>query len=192
VRRTLLSSGAGLAVAATLLVTLTGCKSFQDDGAAASASTSASPSTGSARTSASPRPSAADTPFCTSAAKLVADTNPSSGDTSDPDKAAAFFDQGARRLRGLTPPQEIATDWATVADGLAELGKAYAGTNLSDVQEEQQLEQTITRVQTETGAAQNRVNDYLQEHCGIDTGGGTVTSPTLSAPVLVPPGTPTG
>lgn len=194
-RRSPLTTGVGLAISASLLIGVTGCKGFEQKSAApVSAATSSSarstgPSTES-HPSTESRPSTADTPFCTAAGGLVAATDPSSGDTSDPEKAAAFFQQAARKLRSVTPPAAIAPDWSAVADGLAELSKAYAGTDLSNVQEEQQLELTITRVQTSIGPAQNRVNDYLHASCGIDTGGGTVSTPTVSAPVLVPPPTP--
>lgn len=190
----LIRCGAGVTVTAALLGSLAGCKGFQHTSDAASTTTSSSSAaatTAAGAASTSARQSVTATPFCTSAARLVAEST-SSGGTSDPDKAAAFFDQEARKFRSLTPPAAVAADWKTVADGLSELSDAYSSTNLSDVQEEQQLELTITRVQTRIGPAQNRVNQYLADSCGVDTGGGTVTTPTVSAPVLVPPPTPTG
>jgi hypothetical protein len=189
VRRPLFHCGAGLAVAGALF-TLSGCNGFQDQSAGAATSRS-TPASSSALATVSPgtaAASAASTPFCTGAARLVADTNASSGNTSDPVAAAKFFDDGARRFRSVTPPQDIATQWKAVADGLEQLSQAYAGTNLADVQQELQLEQTLTQVQNRIGPAQNQVNQYLHDTCGLDMGGGTATSsPSVTAPVLVTP-----
>lgn len=177
-------------MSAAALLALTACSgSFADASGVSSASARTNDPTGAASSAssgdASGTSSAAASSFCEKAGSLVSRTDPRSVDTSKPAEAARLFTQAAGTLRSIDPPSEIVGDWSAVGDGLADLAAAFGKADLSTVAGESRLERSITQIQTQIGPAQNRVNSYLQNTCGVSVAGSTATS-SNPAPVLVP------
>jgi hypothetical protein len=166
-RRALVLSCTGPAVAAVLL--LAGC----GGGSTPSASTTTTAASSSAASSSAPL---AQTPFCQQSTKTLTELAPAfSSGQSDPTKLGPILKKAATQVRAIQPPAEIATDWKTLADSLDQFAASYAGV---DPQNPASASAFAQRNATLTGSlttAAGHVEAYLSTNCGL-------TAPT-SVPV---------
>src|SRR4051812_38303867 len=164
--RTLTLCRAGLAGVAAVVL-LTACGGGESTGSAASSSaapTSSSSAGGGAGEAASGQ-------FCTEAKDLMAKVQASFAGESDPARLVQAFPRIAGQLRAIEPPQEIATDWSTFADSLDRLGRAAQGVDLNDPQQAAKFQADTGQLQQDLTASSTKVESYLRNQCGIDTGG---------------------
>jgi hypothetical protein len=150
----------GVSVTAAVLL-LTACGGDSDSEDSAAETTAAS--TSAAETS-SEAP-AGGSEFCTEAQESLTNIGNSLSGTEDPAEAEAQFQQAAQAIRDIEPPDEIADDWAALADGLEQLAGTVAGaTSNNDPEAAQQITQQLQELQ----ASATSIATYLQQECGID------------------------
>ena len=103
--------------------------------------------------------------FCTQAAGIDerVDTALSDLEADDPSVAEAFG-QVATELRGIEPPEAIASDWEALAGGLDDMATAFADFDLTDPDTLAALE----AAEGELTSASDNVETYLRDECGIE------------------------
>jgi hypothetical protein len=89
-----------------------------------------------------------------------------------------LFQQAAAGIRAISAPAAIASGWSALADGLDQLGAAYAKTDVSDPSSAASFQQTATQLESKLSGSVTSVDTYLQSHCGIDVSGTDTASPT--------------
>jgi hypothetical protein len=168
-RRTMTLFRTGLAGAAAIAMMSACGGGSSDDSASSSSSTSSETTSSSSSESSAPE---ADSEFCQQAAGLQTQlaTTP---DLSDPAAAAPAFQQIADAVRAIDPPQQIASDWGALADGLEQIGQLFATTDFNDPNQAAAAEQQITQMESTLASASTNVETYLTDQCGIDTSGDT-------------------
>jgi Mrp family chromosome partitioning ATPase len=133
------------------VVLLAACGGGSDDTASATASAAEPAATG-------------DAEFCTQAATIDdrVDSALEDLDGQDPSVPDAFR-QIAEELRGITPPDAIATAWETLSGGLDRMAEAFSNIDITDAD-------SLTALDDAEGtlsSASSDVEDYLRDECGI-------------------------
>ena len=165
-RPTLSLAARAAAVAAVGI--LTACGGDEGSGASPSSSAASSASSSAAPSSAAEAPQA-NSEFCISSRELL-DSLGSAFSGQDPASVETAFQQAAVGFRSVEPPAEIADDWTTLGDGLEQYAAAYAGLDPSDPESVTAFQQRTSSLQGEVTGSATKVQTYLDEQCGIDTG----------------------
>jgi hypothetical protein len=97
---------------------------------------------------------------------------------SEPADLAPLLQEGAAEVRATEPPDEIATDWAALAEGLEQIAASFAGIDLDDPAATRALGQKIAELQGPLNTASTKVEDYLRDECGLQIGSGEPGAPT--------------
>jgi hypothetical protein len=168
-RRTLPAFRTGLSVAAAVVL-LSACGGSDEDGSAAG-STESSPS---ASESAAPE---ADSEFCTEAGSIQERVSASFTEA-DPSSLGQVLQEGVTEIRAIEPPDEIASDWAALADGLEQIAAAFADVDLTDPAAQQELGQKVAELQGPLDTASTNVENYLRDQCGIEIDSGEPAAPS--------------
>jgi hypothetical protein len=162
---------AGLSAA---LVLLTGCGGSDEKPAASSSGSGSSaaptsPSDAAASSSAAAPGSATSaeaTAFCEQAASLEESVNATVGTASnDPTQLAPALQQLADRYAAVKPPAEIASDWATLVDGVRQLATAAQGIDFTDPSAAEQLQAAAGGLQDQLTPATTKVSNYASANC---------------------------
>jgi hypothetical protein len=165
------------ATAAVLL--LSACGGGSDEEAASETTASSSSSAPAETTSAAPE---ADSEFCTQAAGIDDRIGSSFTEASDPQTLTENLQTAAREIRTIEPPDEIATDWASLADGLDSAAGALDGVDLTDPEAAARVQADLQELQGQLETSGANVEAYLSEQCGIDTGSGGAPGSESAAP----------
>jgi len=160
-RRTLNVFRTALPVAAATLL-LTACGGSGDDDAASSASATSSSA---AETSADE----AGSEFCVKAAGIEDTIGTALNDQADPTTIPDALHAAAAEIRGIEPPDEIATDWTALAGGVEQIATAFGNVDFSDPNALATFEQQVQQLETQLAGASTNVQTYLAEHCGLGT-----------------------
>ena len=161
-RRTLSLCRSGLAAAAAVVL-LTACGGSDEDSNAAE-STSSSSSSSASETTENTAPQA-DSEFCTEAA-AIQERVTASLTGSDQSNLGEIFQQASEDIASIEAPPDIATDWASFAEGIAQFAE-ISQIDFTDQAAYQQWQQQATQIQTEYGAAFASVQTYLATQCGL-------------------------
>ena len=161
-RRTLSLCRSGLAAAAAVVL-LTACGGSDED-SNASESTSSSSSSSASETTENTAPQA-DSAFCTEAA-AIQERVTASLTSSDQTNLGEIFQQASEDIASIEAPPDIATDWASFAEGIAQFAE-ISQIDFTDQAAYQQWQQQATQIQTEYGAAFASVQTYLATQCGL-------------------------
>ena len=164
-RRLLSVRRTGVAVLAAGGVLLTACGGSGED----AASSSASPS---------PSSSAPGSDFCTEAAAIQERVSSTLGDEADITKLPPALEQAAAEIRAVEPPEEIAADWATFADGVEQIAAAIASVDVDDPNASETFQREVAPLQQQLVPASTNVATYLREECGLDVGPSESASPS--------------
>ncbi|MFP5370512.1 MAG: hypothetical protein ACLGI3_07155 [Actinomycetes bacterium] len=84
----------------------------------------------------------------------------------------------AAGFRAVAPPEEIATDWHTLGDGVEQIATALRSTGVEDRGGRAALEEQVGQLQARVGPASTNVGAYLREECGIDARGSGPAAPS--------------
>jgi hypothetical protein len=170
-RRTLSVCRGGLSLAAAVVL-LTACGGSDDESASSESSASSSSA---AETTAEPT----DSEFCSQAAAAFQQVEPAlTGGGNDPAALATALQQAADNVRGIEAPDEIATDWAALGDGIEQLAQAFADVDVNDPAAQAQLEQRTTEVIGSLSTSATTVQTYLADECGVDAGTSEPAAPS--------------
>jgi hypothetical protein len=102
--------------------------------------------------------------FCTQAADIDERVDSALADMEDDDPSVSeAFHQIATELRGITAPEAITADWASMAAGLDRMADAFADLDITDLDSLDVLDQA----EGDLTEASTNVDDYLSEECGI-------------------------
>ena len=173
-RRTLSLCRGGLAAAAAVVL-LTACGGSDED-TNASDSTSSSSSASASETPENTAPQA-DSEFCTEAA-AIQERVTASLTGSDQSNLGEIFEQASQDIASIEAPPDIATDWASFAEGIAQFAE-ISQIDFTDQTAYQQWQEQATRIQTQYGPAFASVQTYLATQCGlVDDGATESASPT--------------
>lgn len=169
-------SRAALPLAAAVAL-LTAC-SGGDEGDSAAPSAATEAPTSAAETSEPAAAPEADSEFCTQATALNDELDSLFTDQADPEAVEQSLAQAADGIRAIEPPAELDADWTVLADGLDELGAAYADLDPEDPASLGAFQERITTLQADLAAASTSVESYLTGQCGIDTGSEEPAAPS--------------
>ncbi len=150
------------ATAAVLL--LTACGGGSDDDAASS-TTSAAPSSAAESSSEAPE---ADSEFCTQAAAIQERVGSTLTGQSDPVAVQQALQQAATEVRDVEAPDEIADDWAALADGIDQIAAALASVDVNDPNAAATFQQQLAPLQQELASSATNVQTYLATECGLE------------------------
>jgi hypothetical protein len=159
-RRLLPACRTGIAVAAAGVL-LTACSGSGDDEASSSESASS-----------------AGSDFCTEAAAIQERVSSTLGEQADLDRLPQALQQAAAEIRDVEPPQEIAADWATFADGIEQIAAAIAKVDVDDPNASETFQREVAPLQQQLVPASTNVSAYLREECGLDVGSSESASPS--------------
>jgi hypothetical protein len=102
--------------------------------------------------------------FCAQAARIDERVDSALSDVAKDDPSIAdAFHQLADEIRAVEPPEEIAADWKTQADGLDRIADTLPGIDITDpdsLAKLEDLDQGLTK-------ASENVTTYLHDQCGI-------------------------
>jgi hypothetical protein len=160
-RRPLTLCRAALPVAAAALL-LTACGGSGNDKAASSSSKASSSAS---ETSADE----AGSDFCVKAAGIEDTVGSTLNDLSDPTTIPDALHKAADEIKAITPPDEIAADWAALAGGVEQVATAFGNVNFSDPNALATFEQQVSQLEGQLNGASTNVEKYLAEHCGLGT-----------------------
>jgi len=163
-RRALTGCRSGLSVAAAVVL-LTACGG-SDEGTPAASSDTSEPSSSAAESSGN----SADSQFCTDADAIQERVGATLDEQSDPAALQQALRQGAAEIRALEPPQEIATDWNALADGVEQIAVSFESIDINDPNALATFEQEVGQLQAQLATASTNVGNYLRDECGLDTG----------------------
>jgi hypothetical protein len=142
-------------LAGAVLVSLAACGGgggYGNDSSAASDEPAASSSSG-------------GSDFCAQAAGLDQRVEQALSDVEGDDPSVRdAFAQIAEELRGMDPPEQIASDWDAMAAGLDRMAQAFADFDITDPDSLSALEDAEGNLST----ASTNVEDYLRDECGIE------------------------
>jgi hypothetical protein len=159
-RRALVLSCAGPAVAAVVL--LAGCGG---SGSTASASSTTAAASSHAASSSAPL---ARTPFCQESTKTLTELAPAfTSSESDPTKLGAILQKAAAQVRAIQPPAAIAADWKTLADSLDQFASSYSGVDPRNPASASAFAARNTTLMGSLSAAAGHVETYLSTNCGL-------------------------
>jgi hypothetical protein len=170
-RPTLTACRGGLVLTAASLL-LTACGGSDDDNASAESS---SETTSSASESSA---DAADSEFCTEAAGIQERVTSSFNAQTDPAALPQALQAAAEEVRQVEPPEEIADDWAALADGIDQIAAAIANVDVNDPNAAATFQQEIAPMQQELEGASANVGTYLRDECGLEVDTGESSAPT--------------
>jgi hypothetical protein len=170
-RRSLTACRSGLSVAAAVVL-LTACGGSGEEESASSESSGSSSSA--AETSAG----AADSEFCTEAAGIEERITSSLGGQTDPAGIPQALQQAATEIRAIEAPDEIASDWNALADGVDQIAGAFASIDFNDPQALATLQQEVEQLSAQLDTASTNVEAYLAEECGIEVDPTQPAAPT--------------
>jgi hypothetical protein len=168
-RRLLPACRTGVAAAAAGVL-LTACSGSGDDESSSAPSASASPSSSSS--------SSAGSDFCTEAAAIQERVSSTLGEQADLTRLPQALQQAAAEIREVEPPQEIAADWATFADGIEQIAVAIAKVDVDDPNASETFQREVAPLQQQLVPASTNVSAYLREECGLDVGPSESASPS--------------
>jgi hypothetical protein len=171
-RRTLTLVRTGLAGVAALAV-LSACGG--NDSSSSASSSSSSAATGSSSSSSSG--AASDSAFCQQAGAVLSQLDVV-GNVEDPAQLAPALQQAAGQLSKIQPPKAIATDWTNLVGAVDQLAQAASGTDFANPEAASAFLQTASQLESQLGGSSTNVETYLQDQCGIDTGGTDSAAPT--------------
>jgi hypothetical protein len=97
---------------------------------------------------------------------------------SDPADLGALLQEGAAEVRATEPPEEIAADWAALAEGLEQVAASFGGVDLNDPDARRALGQKIAELQGPLDTASTNVEDYLRDECGLQIDSAEPGAPT--------------
>ena len=162
-RRTLSLCRSGLAAAAAVVL-LTACGGSDEDSTASETTSSSTTSSSASETPENTAPQA-DSEFCTEAAAIQERVTAS---LSGPDQTnlGEIFEQASAEIASIEAPPDIAADWASFAEGIAQFAE-ISQIDFTDQAAYAQWQQQATEIQTEYGAAFASVQTYLATECGL-------------------------
>jgi hypothetical protein len=159
-RRTVTACRSGLSVAAAVVL-LTACGGSDEEDSASSTSASSTTTAGS-------NADAAGSEFCSEAGSIEERLNTTIQSSADPESLPQALQEAADEIRSIQPPDEIASDWNALADGVEQVAAAVAQVDFSDPNALETFEQQIGQLESELSSASTNVENYLREECGID------------------------
>jgi hypothetical protein len=154
---------------AAALVLLTACGGSGDDNASSSASSSTSASETTAAQGSSE--------FCTQAAAVEDRVTATFSGQSDPARLPDVLHEAATEIRAIDPPQELADDWTSFADGIEQISTA-AKIDFNDKAAVATFQQKAAELQQKYGTAFTNVENYLTEECGLTESPTETSAPT--------------
>jgi hypothetical protein len=161
-RRSLTMCRNGVAVAASLVL-LTACSGSDDGGD----STSADSTSSSSESSAGGDVDADTARFCAEAASIQDSVGDTLSDPTQQGSLAEAMQQAADAIRGIDPPEEIAADWATLADGADQIAAVFADLDPNDPAALEELQTQLGGLTAELEGASANIEAYLADECGI-------------------------
>ncbi|MFD2089963.1 hypothetical protein [Blastococcus deserti] len=170
-RRSLIVCRDGLSVAAALVL-LTACGG--SDGEESASSESSATSSSAAETTSGQ----ADSEFCTEAAAIQESVGAGLTGQSDPAAVQQALQQAATEVRDVEPPEEIADDWAALADGIDQIAAALASVDPNDPNAATTFQQQLAPLQQELASSATRVQTYLVSECGLEVDATEPAAPT--------------
>jgi hypothetical protein len=157
--------------AAAALVLLTACGGSGDEKSDSAASSA--PTTSASESSAD----AAGSPFCTEAAAVQQRVGATFSGGSDPATLPKVLQEAATQIRAIEPPDELADDWTSFADGIEQIAKA-AKINFDDQAAVATFRQQVGQLQQQYGEAFTNVQNYLTDDCGFTESPTETSAPT--------------
>jgi hypothetical protein len=162
----------GAAVAA-----LTACSGGGSGTTAASGSSPAPATSSSAAPTSGAGAAAAGSDFCTRARAFATEASQAVAGANGPG-AASQLQALVTQLQSTTPPPAISADWQSAVAALQQFVTAYQGVDLTDPAQAQQLQQKIAPLVQQLSASGTRIDQYLQDHCGLSVGGTGSAAPS--------------
>ena len=163
-RRSLLRRAA-LPVAAAVVL-LAGCTGSGDEEPTATSEETSAAETTTATATATATDEPADSEFCTEAVGIQERiTGSASG--RDPGQLPQIFREAAQEIRAIDPPDEIAPDWAALADGAERFAGTLGDVDFTDPQALATIQERLAPLEQELNEASANVQDYLAEECGV-------------------------
>lgn len=167
----LLARAAVVPAAAVLLVACSGSDEDASPPATSSSAAEEPAPSPSPEPSEEPEAPQAGSQFCTEAEAIPDSLGDSFTDANDPDALNQGLQDAADEIRSIEPPDEIAGDWTTLADGLEQAATSLEGLDVTDPEAAAQLQAELGELQTQLETSGANVETYLREQCGIDTEG---------------------
>ena len=168
-RRSLTVCRNGLSVAAALVL-LTACGGSDDSASSDSSESSSSASESSA--------AAADSEFCAQAASIEERVTATLENSQDPTALPQALQEAAAQIRAIEPPEEIATDWNALADGVEQISQAFASIDFNDPDALAQFEQQVGQLESQLSTASTNVENYLRDECSLEPQGTEPAAPS--------------
>ncbi|MGY2064345.1 hypothetical protein [Blastococcus sp. SYSU DS0619] len=171
-RRSIFRS-AVLPATAAAVVLLAGCSGSDDADTTASEDTSATETSAAEETgtdetgSAESGSAGADSEFCTQAS-TIQERITGSATTGDPGDLPQAFRAAAEEIRSIEAPDELAPDWAALADGAEQFASTLQDIDLTDPNALATLEEQLAPLEQELNEASANVQSYLVEECGME------------------------
>ena len=157
----LLQAGLSAGAALLLLAACGGSDDAQSDAATSTGSSSAASSGAGASGSTSDQDAQE---FCTQAEAVFSEI--SAGlDAAQPTDLVPALDQAVAAFDQITPPAEISGDWDTAQQSFVGLRDAVAGADLTTPEGQQAVQQAVTDLQGQAGAAQTAIDSWVTENC---------------------------
>jgi len=151
----------GLSVVAAAVL-LSACGGSGNDTSASSSSSARSSASGTSAT-------ATGSEFCRQAAGVESTVTAALGNQSDPASIPKALQAAAAQIRSIHPPNEIASDWTALADGVEQIATAFENVDLSNPSALASFEQRATQLENQLSTASTNVQNYLADKCGLGT-----------------------
>ena len=168
---TLLNAGLSAGAALLLLTACGGSDGAQSDAASSSSSSSSGGSSSAASSSASSSAGASGSTsdaaaqqFCTQAKAVFSEISKGL-DAAQPTDLVPALDKAVAAFDRITPPAEISGDWDTAQQSFVGLRNAVAGADLTTPEGKQSVQQAVTDLQGQAGAAQTSIDSWVTAHC---------------------------
>src|SRR4051794_33493155 len=114
-------------------------------------------------------PKAAAAEFRGQAAGVESTVPAALGNQSDPASIPKALKAAAAEIRSIDPPNEIASDWTALADGVEQIATAFENVDLSNPSALAIFEQRATQLENQLSTASTNVQNYLADKCGLGT-----------------------
>jgi hypothetical protein len=88
---------------------------------------------------------------------------------SDPAAIPQALQEVATEIRAIQPPDEIASDWNALADGVEQIASAFGNVNFSDPNAVATFQAQVGQLESQLSSASTNVETYLSDKCGIGT-----------------------
>jgi hypothetical protein len=121
-------------------------------------------STDNADGSAADAGNAANGEFCDQAGDIDARVDEALSQVDEGGSVSDAIHASADELRAIEAPEAIATEWTALVDGLDQIADALADLDITDADSVAALDEIGTRLST----AGDKVENYLQNECGIN------------------------